>query len=353
MSATIAKPELVKLPAGANHPGAQRQERWPWGALSSPGTKLWHTGAGGSQRHPATPYTHGSSWEGELKGSGVSAVRKQQGSPFVLPSLTGQRGPQAAAGLAGRSQAKVCSRRLLAKHPKASAGAEGSVPGRKAASPLLFPALPRTPSVRQEAGAGAEECHGPGLHLPASCSARRQLGKEGDASLASARRRGAGSAYGDWRGIGGVIPPSVSPFSVSPVRETLRWQSRARRPLEVGGVWPSSALPPSIVSGSERWRRWRAPAPAAGGRDAPALRGRAGRLWQSRRHGFGAAAGISRGPEEGDAACACLAQLPPREMNMSLPGRVSCSMLNCFQAGGLTECGVRVGENEDRDFTSD
>lgn len=130
-----------------------------------------------------------------------------------------------------------------------------------------------------------------------------------------------------------MIPPSASPFSVSPVRETLRWQSRARRPLEVGGVWPSSARPPSIVSGSERWR---APAPAAGSRDAPTLHGRAGRLRQSRCDGFGAAAGSSRGPEEGDAACACPAQLPPQEMNMSLPGRVSCSMLNCFVSAAFS-----------------
>ncbi|KAM6242097.1 LOW QUALITY PROTEIN: uncharacterized protein LJ264_011634 [Porphyrio hochstetteri] len=192
---------------------------------------------------------------------------------------------------------------------------------------LLFPVLPRTPSVQHEAGA-----RGPGLHLLAaslaSCSAWHR-GEEGDVSLACLQ--GAGSACGDGRGRGGVIPPSVSPFSVSPVRETLRWQSRARRPSEVGGVWLSSALPPSIVSGSERRR---APAPAACSRDAPALRCGAGRLRRSRCDGFRVAAGSSRGPEEGDAACVCPALPPPREMNMSLPGRVSCSMLNCFAPAG-------------------
>lgn len=188
-----------------------------------------------------------------------------------------------------------------------------------ASSPLLFLALPHAPSVQHKAGAGS------------------------DSERGSATRRGRGCVAGvrPWAECrlclwGGVIPPSVSPFSVSPVRETLRWQSRARRPWEVGGVWPSSARPPSIVSGSRRWwwwrwPRWRAPAGATGGRDAPALGGGAGRLPQSQCKGFGAAAGSSsRGPEEGDAACACPALLPPREMNMSLPGRVSCSMLNCF-----------------------
>lgn len=34
MSATIAKPELVKLPAGANSPGGQRGEQGPWGPHS-------------------------------------------------------------------------------------------------------------------------------------------------------------------------------------------------------------------------------------------------------------------------------------------------------------------------------
>lgn len=40
------------------------------------------------------------------------------------------------------------------------------------------------------------------------------------------------------------------------------------------------------------------------------------------------AASSSKGPGKGDAACVCPAQPPPLEMNM--PGRSSCSMLNCF-----------------------
>lgn len=116
--------------------------------------------------------------------------------------------------------------------------------------------------------------------------------------------------------------PGGSPFSA---RETLRWQSCSRRPWEVGGVWPSSALPASIVSGIERRRR--APAAVPGGRDAPALGGGARRLRQALPGGLGAGGG---GTGEGDAACPLPALLPPRELNMSLSGRVSCSMLNCF-----------------------
>lgn len=84
---------------------------------------------------------------------------------------------------------------------------------------------------------------------------------------------------------------------------------------EVESARPPPALPPLSVAAA-------APARAAGGRDAPALPGGEGTLPQCR--------GRSWQPEGGDAACACPALLPPREMNMSLPGRVSCSMLNCF-----------------------
>lgn len=58
---------------------------------------------------------------------------------------------------------------------------------------LLFPALPHTPSVRHEAGAGHSECGG------CDCISRQAapLGEEGDASLASAHGQDAGSAYGE------------------------------------------------------------------------------------------------------------------------------------------------------------
>lgn len=87
---------------------------------------------------------------------------------------------------------------------------------------------------------------------------------------------------------------------------------------------PPPSLPPLSAQPSA------APARAARCRDAPALRRGTGRLRKSLRQGSGAAAGRSKRPKEGDAPCVRPAQLPPLEMNMSLPGRVSCSMLNCF-----------------------
>lgn len=132
MSASIAKPELVKLPAGANRPRGQRGELWPWGALSAPGTKPRHTGADESRRRPAAPCAHGSSWEGGLFSSEEAA------GPPLCPPL-----PARAERTAGGWQAEVCSRKLPAERPKAPAGAEeGWLPGRKASSPLLFPGLP-------------------------------------------------------------------------------------------------------------------------------------------------------------------------------------------------------------------
>lgn len=64
-SVSIARTELVKLPMGFNCPGGgPRKPCAHWGPHSG-------TSAGESWRHPATPCTHRSSWEGGRKGSGV------------------------------------------------------------------------------------------------------------------------------------------------------------------------------------------------------------------------------------------------------------------------------------------
>lgn len=322
MSGTVAKLQLVKIPADLNCPGRQQGEQWPWGLLSAPGPKLWHTGAGGSQRHPATARTHGSSWEG-LGWSGALRSEEAGGQP-LCPPLPGQ-----AAGSAGSCQPGAWGQSSAAGGTQLSSGGVSRGRGLGAGLRSLLAAVVPAHAIGATGGrcrrsSAAGRTASPGKPLAPRRATRRGWG------CGAGTRPVAGSAAGDGRGRGGGSPPPVSPFSVSPARETLRWQSRAPRPSEVGGVWPSPALPPSIVSGGERRRRRRAPAPVPGGRDAPALRGGAGRLRQSRRVRSGAAAGSSRGPEEGDAACVFLAQLPPREVNMSLPGRVSCSMLNCF-----------------------
>lgn len=123
---------------------------------------------------------------------------------------------------------------------------------------------------------------------------------------------------------GNAVPVLANPPSRHPLHflsRPSRRRSDGRAALgapgrEVESARPPPALPPLSAAAAV------APARAAGGRDAPALPGGARTLPQCR--------GRSSQPEGGDAACACPALLPPLEMNMSLPGRVSCSMLNCF-----------------------
>lgn len=163
--------------------------------------------------------------------------------------------------------------------------AEGAVPGHEAALPLLFSALPVPPSVRHEAGAGGSSAMG------RECRSRPRNGQR---------------------------PRSRRPLHFLPRPSRRRSDGRAALGgpgREVESARPPPALPPLSAAAP-------APARAAGGRDAPALPGGAGTLPQCR--------GRSSQPEGGDAACDCPALLPSRKMNMSLPGRVSCSMLNCF-----------------------
>lgn len=230
------------------------------GALSIPGPRLHHTGADGTQGHPATPCAHEAPGKEDLKVLGVLSGEMQQGSSCILISLSRHQRAVRASGL--RVQWQVLAELLeqgrvwgsalecragdrgvsAAAEPRGTgfdAGVEGSaedsMPGWRARSrrhgagtevlsrglsagePLLFAALPPPPSAWHEAGAG-------------------------------------GSRPWPWhaaagRGTGRARAPLPAPFSVSPVTETLRWQSRAWRPWEGGGVCPSSARPPSIVGG--------------------------------------------------------------------------------------------------------
>lgn len=176
MSASVAKPELVKLPVGANRPSGQRGELWPWGALSAPGTKPPGTRvpmrAGDVPLLPAHTAAPGK--------EDFSAARKRQGRPFVLLSLPGQRGP----GADGRQRfAAGNSRPSVRKHQpgRRRAGCRGAKPPRRYCSRGSRPRHQRG----AEACAGREERRGPDCisrqaapRLPASRSARH-LGEEG------------------------------------------------------------------------------------------------------------------------------------------------------------------------------
>lgn len=183
-------------------------------------------------------------------------------------------------------------------------------------------------------GLGAEDsmlgCRARGRGLGAGARSRLPAIVPGApaAAISAARgrrqqRRGSGMPLPAEEGAVAAAPRSRRPlhFLSRPSRRRSDGRAALGGPgREVESARPPPALPPLSATAAAA----PAPARAAGGRDAPALPGGAGTLPQCRGRGR------SSQPEGGDAACACPALLPPREMNMSLPGRVSCSMLNCF-----------------------
>lgn len=186
-------------------------------------------------------------WRAQSRGHGAERAHCCWGSVGVGSMGLWQKAPCRGGGIGEGLDARV-----------EGSGAEGAVPAHEAAFPLLFSALPLSPSVRQEAGAGGSSAVG------RECRSRA--------------------------GEPAVPPPA--PFSVSPVTETLRWQSRARRPWEGGGVCSSSARPPSIVSG--------------GGGGTCSGRRRSGCSCPSRRSGDAAAVPGPQLAAGGRRCCLCL-----------------------------------------------